>query len=71
MAIDDSKDARDNFVEYSFRFCPYCGRNAKLAKQHFETCHGGRHDPGTLGHYFTCDCNNVWVDWYKYDETAR
>ena len=44
MAIDDSKDAMDNFVEYSFKFCPYCGRNAKLAKQHFETCHDDKHD---------------------------
>ena len=61
----------DNFTQYSFKHCPYCGKDARLAEQNIETCHNGKHDPGVLGHYFTCECTRVWVDWYRYDETSR
>ena len=64
---------RNRGVDISERklVCPYCGKDARLAEQNIETCHNGKHDPGVLGHYFTCECTRVWVDWYRYDETSR
>ena len=61
----------ENFEKFSFKCCPNCGKDAKLATKTVETCHGGKLDHGVLGHYFNCECGGHWVDWYKYDETAR